>query len=222
MHQPECRRPLRPRRRRAYGVASLPDRANGVDSTSSAPFILAGAGIRGSRFANRGGWVVEMSGRSAGRAHHLEKSASDFDDSESFDAPQEWFRCLCLLFLSRLGVLLGVYATTHRSDCYNDAGWAHERRDKNRSLPPSSNAGPLASLKVSSQATRWDTLSAGKTHKSSSTPSHNLPAARSSFVGREREMQEAKRELTMTRLLTLTGVGGSGKTRLALEVARGL
>jgi hypothetical protein len=75
---------------------------------SPARFILAVAGIRGSRFANRGGWVVEMSGRSAGRAHHLEKSASDFDDSESFDAPQEWFRCLCLLFLSRLGVLLDV------------------------------------------------------------------------------------------------------------------
>ncbi len=57
------------------------------------------------------------------------------------------------------------------------------------------------------------------------TPSvsrHNLPAARSSFVGREREMMEVKRELAMTRLLTLTGMGGSGKTRLALEVARSL
>src|SRR5829696_2878214 len=51
---------------------------------------------------------------------------------------------------------------------------------------------------------------------------HNLPAPRSSFVGREREMLEVKRELAMTRLLTLTGVGGSGKTRLALEVARDL
>lgn len=49
---------------------------------------------------------------------------------------------------------------------------------------------------------------------------HNLPAARTSFVGREREMVEVKRELAMTRLLTLTGPGGSGKTRLALEVAR--
>jgi predicted ATPase/DNA-binding SARP family transcriptional activator/DNA-binding CsgD family transcriptional regulator len=51
---------------------------------------------------------------------------------------------------------------------------------------------------------------------------HNIPAALSSFVGREREMVEVERALAMTRLLTLTGVGGSGKTRLALEVARGL
>ena len=50
----------------------------------------------------------------------------------------------------------------------------------------------------------------------------NLPAVRTSFVGREREMLEVKRDLVMTRLLTLTGAGGSGKTRLALEVAREL
>jgi DNA-binding SARP family transcriptional activator len=49
---------------------------------------------------------------------------------------------------------------------------------------------------------------------------HNLPAPRTSFVGREREMREVKRELAMTRLLTLIGAGGTGKTRLALEVAR--
>lgn len=49
---------------------------------------------------------------------------------------------------------------------------------------------------------------------------HNLPNSPSSFIGREREMVEIKRSLAMTQLLTLTGAGGSGKTRLALEVAR--
>src|SRR5215208_7146196 len=51
---------------------------------------------------------------------------------------------------------------------------------------------------------------------------HNLPVARTSFVGREREMLVVKRLLAMTKLLTLTGTGGCGKTRLALEVARDL
>jgi predicted ATPase/DNA-binding SARP family transcriptional activator len=54
------------------------------------------------------------------------------------------------------------------------------------------------------------------------TGKHNLPAPRTSFVGRERQMVEVKRTLAMTRLLTLTGAGGSGKTRLALEIARDL
>jgi predicted ATPase/DNA-binding SARP family transcriptional activator/DNA-binding CsgD family transcriptional regulator len=51
---------------------------------------------------------------------------------------------------------------------------------------------------------------------------HNLPAARTSFVDRERERVELKRQLAMTQLLTLTGSGGTGKTRLAQEVAKGL
>jgi non-specific serine/threonine protein kinase len=67
-----------------------------------------------------------------------------------------------------------------------------------------------------------DVLSTGRTHQPRITPPHNLPAVRSSFVGREQETEEIKRELAMRRLLTLTGAGGSGKTRLALEVARDL
>jgi predicted ATPase/DNA-binding SARP family transcriptional activator/DNA-binding CsgD family transcriptional regulator/Flp pilus assembly protein TadD len=59
--------------------------------------------------------------------------------------------------------------------------------------------------------------------REASDPSrHNLPALRTSFVGRGLEIVELKRTLSMTRLLTLTGAGGSGKTRLALEVARDL
>jgi predicted ATPase/DNA-binding SARP family transcriptional activator/DNA-binding CsgD family transcriptional regulator len=62
----------------------------------------------------------------------------------------------------------------------------------------------------------------GHAAEASDTGKHNLPAARTTFVGRESKILELKRELAMTRLLTLTGAGGSGKTRLALELARDL
>jgi non-specific serine/threonine protein kinase len=50
-------------------------------------------------------------------------------------------------------------------------------------------------------------------------PPHNLPLQLSSFVGRETELAEVKRLLENSRLLTLTGSGGCGKTRLALAAA---
>jgi predicted ATPase/DNA-binding SARP family transcriptional activator len=51
-------------------------------------------------------------------------------------------------------------------------------------------------------------------------PRHNLPIELTSFVGRERELEEICGLLQQRRLLTLTGAGGSGKTRLALRAAR--
>ncbi|MEA2828284.1 MAG: hypothetical protein QOG43_2723 [Actinomycetota bacterium] len=50
-------------------------------------------------------------------------------------------------------------------------------------------------------------------------PPNNLPTQLTSFVGRGRELREIRRLLEGERLLTLTGPAGSGKTRLALEVA---
>ncbi|MEU9348107.1 LuxR C-terminal-related transcriptional regulator [Streptomyces sp. NPDC048278] len=47
----------------------------------------------------------------------------------------------------------------------------------------------------------------------------NLPAAFTTFVGRRRDIVEIRRLLGSARLLTLTGMGGVGKTRLALAVA---
>jgi len=48
---------------------------------------------------------------------------------------------------------------------------------------------------------------------------HNLPIQLTSFIGRESEILELSELLGRTRLITLTGVGGTGKTRLALQVA---
>lgn len=48
---------------------------------------------------------------------------------------------------------------------------------------------------------------------------HNVPAELTSFVGRRRELDEIKQRLGASRLVTLTGTGGVGKTRLALRAA---
>jgi len=82
---------------------------------------------------------------------------------------------------------------------YDD--WAAERRDE------------LAEL----HAALGEELSAlGSTDRLS-----GLPADASSFVGRDHELAELRALLASTRLLTLSGTGGAGKTRLALELARG-
>ena len=48
---------------------------------------------------------------------------------------------------------------------------------------------------------------------------NNLPAELSSFIGRQDEIAAIQEALTRSRLVTLTGAGGAGKTRLALQVA---
>ena len=53
-------------------------------------------------------------------------------------------------------------------------------------------------------------------------PRSNLPSQLTSFVGRHRDVIQVKTSLSASRLVTLTGVGGTGKTRLALKVAADL
>jgi predicted ATPase len=76
-----------------------------------------------------------------------------------------------------------------------------------------------------------EALSAAATARYSTTPEsmtmvdrapNNLPHERTRFIGREKEIQECGDMLRQTRMLTLTGIGGSGKTRLGLAVAQHL
>ena len=56
--------------------------------------------------------------------------------------------------------------------------------------------------------------------KSIQSHPNNLPIQPTSFVGRTQDMEKVKELLNEGRLVTLTGIGGTGKTRLALEVAQ--
>jgi len=80
---------------------------------------------------------------------------------------------------------------------YDD--WAQERREE------------LATL-AAELAEEWEALG--------SAAAFVLPADASSFIGRGRELAELESLLRRTRLLTLSGTGGVGKTRLALVLAR--
>src|SRR4051812_4302086 len=62
----------------------------------------------------------------------------------------------------------------------------------------------------------WGTISVPTMPKA---PLNNLPVQNTSFVGRDEQIAQVRRLLASTRLLTLTGAGGCGKTRLALRVA---
>ena len=52
-----------------------------------------------------------------------------------------------------------------------------------------------------------------------SVATHNLPSQRTSFVGRQAEMNRLREDLAGNQLVTLTGAGGVGKTRLAVQLA---
>ena len=54
------------------------------------------------------------------------------------------------------------------------------------------------------------------------TTPNNLPTQLTSFIGRDDQVRDAKQLLTRARLLTLTGPGGTGKTRLSLQIAANL
>jgi non-specific serine/threonine protein kinase len=61
--------------------------------------------------------------------------------------------------------------------------------------------------------------SSDESEHSLTTPRYNLPAQVTSFIGRQREILEVQKLLSTSRLLTLFGPPGTGKTRLALQVA---
>ena len=76
-------------------------------------------------------------------------------------------------------------------------------------------------VKALTAATAGATVSTPRPRSGAPVP-NNLPKERTRFIGRETELAECTRLLSETRLLTVTGIGGSGKTRLAVKLAERL
>jgi len=75
----------------------------------------------------------------------------------------------------------------------------------------------------------WQAISDGDTQetpwrasKADAVPRSNLPASTTSFIGREKERDEIIHLMAKSRLVTLTGVGGIGKSRLSIQTASAL
>ena len=100
--------------------------------------------------------------------------------------------------------LEGFDAELLPADRYED--WSRERRDS------------LDELRLDLEA-ELTGLEARPGTDGASSQGSALPRQLTSFIGRERELAEAATLLAGSRLLTLTGAGGCGKTRLALELA---
>jgi predicted ATPase/DNA-binding SARP family transcriptional activator/DNA-binding CsgD family transcriptional regulator len=118
------------------------------------------------------------------------------------------------------GSLMRLYALEgRRAEALSQYGRMEQALSRTLGVEPSASARALREEISSGRYPQPDT-SREPRPEGAGAPPNNLPLPRASFVGRERDMVEVKRDLALTRLLTLTGAGGSGKTRLALEVAR--
>ena len=83
--------------------------------------------------------------------------------------------------------------------------------------------GPQAIATVSGRGYRFTldvTRSSAAATATAEAPKNNLPHELTSFIGRDKELAALTDLLAKVRLLTLTGAGGCGKTRLAIELAR--
>jgi DNA-binding SARP family transcriptional activator len=113
--------------------------------------------------------------------------------------------------------LMRLYALSGRSEeALRQYGRLSEALSSGLGAKPSASSSALREEIAAGRFPGDPTQAAGPPTESAEETSggaraHNLPAQRTSFVGREREMLEVKRALAVTRHLTLSGVGGPAR-----------
>jgi predicted ATPase/DNA-binding SARP family transcriptional activator len=125
------------------------------------------------------------------------------------EEPESAYRALMVAHAAR-GDLAAVNSDFARCASALQQKVGVEPSEETRALYDSLLRGEVPTVREQSVPTLSETVS---------RPRHDLPRQSTPFIGREREIAEARQLLTGNRLLTVLGPGGMGKTRLAIQLA---
>ena len=178
---------------------------DGVWATFAAPGAAVEAAVEAQRLLGDTSWEIEEPLRVRMALHSIPRAEIEERDGDLFGA--ELSRCARLLEVAHGGQVIASDRVRRGVDPdapieFRDLG-AHRLRDLREPEH-------IHQVLADGLAHRFPPL------RSLDSFPHNLPLHRSSFVGRQQELDELLALVGRERLLTLTGAGGAGKTRLAL------
>jgi predicted ATPase/DNA-binding SARP family transcriptional activator len=205
---------------------SLKDARGGVELCESALALYAGDLLPEEPYED---WIVERrEGLISLRQQLLARLASLYEESRQFDKSLALYEQLALSDKSNEAAhrgLMRLYALAgNRREAMKRYELCRAYLRKELDVTPE---GETVNLYERIAAGELREEAAGRGERAAETasgasPKTNLRHQLTSFIGRVDEINGIKRHLASSRLVTLTGTGGIGKTRLAFEVASGL
>ncbi len=139
--------------------------------------------------------------------------------SEAIDAAQELLSLDPYRDVSHVLIMQAHRASGNRAEALRAYGWCRHVLAEELGVDPSPETEALYRSLLREEHGDGSSRDVVWLPSAADLPPNNLPAQLSTFVGRDRELREIRKLLQGDRLVTLTGPAGSGKTRLAVEVA---